>query len=56
MSEVPPADAPEAPASDDAWLDAIAWDANGLIPAIAQEKDTSSFIRILLLVVEKKNQ
>ncbi|NEX20464.1 phosphoribosyl-AMP cyclohydrolase [Thiorhodococcus mannitoliphagus] len=24
----------------DAWLDAIKWDADGLVPAIAQEKDT----------------
>lgn len=46
MSEVPPADAPEAPASDDAWLDAIAWDANGLIPAIAQEKDTGDILMV----------
>jgi len=28
----------------DAWLDAVKWDADGLVPAIAQERDTGTIL------------
>lgn len=31
-------------AADPHWLDAIAWDANGLVPVIAQEKDSGDIL------------
>lgn len=32
--------------SSEAWLDAIRWDANGLVPVIAQEKDSGDILMV----------
>jgi len=35
-----------ASAMDDDWLDAVKWDANGLVPAIAQDAKTSKVLTL----------
>jgi phosphoribosyl-AMP cyclohydrolase len=34
------------PAMDDDWLDTVKWDANGLVPAIAQDAGTSKVLTL----------
>jgi phosphoribosyl-AMP cyclohydrolase len=34
------------PAMDDDWLDTVRWDANGLVPAIAQDAGTSKVLTL----------
>ena len=35
-----------APAASASWLDQVAWDAQGLVPAIAQEKDSGDVLML----------